>query len=37
MGKSVLLLWDFLDFAMYAAQRRLMGNSFIVRCHVTSG
>ena len=35
-GNSALLLSDVIDFAMLPAQRRLAGNSLIVRCHVTS-
>ena len=33
---SALLPSDVIDFAMLPAQRFLAGNSFIVRCHVTS-
>ena len=35
-GNSALLPSDVIDFAMLPAQRFLAGNSFIVRCHVTS-
>ena len=35
-GNSALLPSDVIDFAMLSAQRFLAGNSFIVRCHVTS-
>ena len=35
-GNSALLPSDVIDFAMLPAQRLLAGNSFIVRCHVTS-
>ena len=35
-GKSALLLSDVIDFALLPARRLLAGNSFIVRCHVTS-
>ena len=33
-GNSALLPSDVIDFAMLSAQRFLVGNSFIVRCHV---
>ena len=36
VGNSALLPSDVIDFAMLPAQRFLAGNSFIVRCHVTS-
>ena len=36
VGNSELLPSDIIDFAMLPAQRFLAGNSFIVRCHVTS-
>ena len=35
-GNSALLPSDVIDFAQMPAQRLLTGNSFIVRCHVTS-
>ena len=35
-GNSALLPSDVIDFALLPAQRLLAGNSFIVRCHVTS-
>ena len=35
-GKSALLPSDVIDFALLHMQRLLVGNSFIVRCHVTS-
>ena len=35
-GNSALLPSDVIDFALLTAQRLLAGNSFIVRCHVTS-
>ena len=35
-GNSALLPSDVTDFALLPAQRLLAGNSFIVRCHVTS-
>ena len=35
-GNSALLLSDVIDFAMLPAEILLTGNSFIVRCHVTS-
>ena len=35
-GNSALLPSDVIDFALLSAQRLLAGNSFIVRCHVTS-
>ena len=35
-GNSALLASDVIDFALLPAQRLLAGNSFIVRCHVTS-
>ena len=33
---SALLPSDVIDFAMLPAERYLAGNSFIVRCHMTS-
>ena len=36
VGNSALLPSEVIDFAMLPAQRLLAGNSFIVRCHVTS-
>ena len=33
---SALSPCDVIDFALLSAQRLLAGNSFIVRCHVTS-
>ena len=35
-GNSALLPSDVIDFAMLPAQKLLAGNSFIVRCPVTS-
>ena len=35
-GNSALLPSDVRDFALLPAKRLLAGNSFIVRCHVTS-
>ena len=35
-GNSVSFPSDVIDFALLPAQRLLAGNSFIVRCHVTS-
>ena len=35
-GDSALLSSDVIDFALLPAQTLLAGNSFIVRCHVTS-
>ena len=35
-GNSALLPSDVIDFALLPAQRLSAGNSFIVRCHVTS-
>ena len=35
-GNSAPLSYDVIDFALLPAQRLLPGNSFIVRCHVTS-
>ena len=35
-GNSALLTSDVIDFALLPAQRLLAGNSFTVRCHVTS-
>ena len=35
-GNSALLPSDVIDFVLLPAQRLLAGNSFIVRCHVTS-
>ena len=35
-GNSALLPSDVMDFALLPAKRLLAGNSFIVRCHVTS-
>ena len=35
-GSSALLPSDVIDFALLPAERILAGNSFIVRCHVTS-
>ena len=35
-GNSALLPSDVIDFAMLPAKRFLAGNSFILRCHVTS-
>ena len=36
VDNSALLPSDVIDFAMLPAQSFLAGNSFIVRCHVTS-
>ena len=35
-GNSALLPSDVIYFALLPAQRLLAGNSFIVKCHVTS-
>ena len=35
-GNSALLPSNVIDFALLPAQRLLAGNSFIIRCHVTS-
>ena len=35
-GNSALLPSDVMDFALLPAQRLLAGNSFIIRCHMTS-
>ena len=34
-GKSALLPSDVIDFALLPAPSLLVGNTFIVRCHVT--
>jgi hypothetical protein len=36
MSNSELLPSDVIDFEMLSDQRLLVGNSFIVRCHVTT-
>ena len=35
-GNSVLLPSNIIDFALLPAQRLVVGNSFILRCHMTS-
>ena len=36
VSQHPLIPSDVIDFALLPAQRLLVGNSFIVRCHVTS-